>query len=239
MTESETESVEMPEPVIKFDIFSLFPLMFDSPLAESILKRAKDRGIIQIAIHDLRDWTYDKHRTADDTPYGGGAGMVMKAPPIIEAVEAVLGEELTTARVIILSAGGRSFTQAEASEFASTPRIALICGHYEGIDDRVRLILNCEEWSIGDFVLTGGELPAMVIIDAVTRILPGVIDAASIGEESFEDGLVEYPHFTRPLEFRGHVVPDILRSGHHANIQKWRRDQSLLNTRRNRPELLD
>jgi len=239
MTESETESVEMPEPVIKFDIFSLFPLMFDSPLAESILKRAKDRGIIQIAIHDLRDWTYDKHRTADDTPYGGGAGMVMKAPPIIEAVEAVLGEELTTARIIILSAGGRSFTQAEASEFASTPRIALICGHYEGIDDRVRLILNCEEWSIGDFVLTGGELPAMVIIDAVTRILPGVIDAASIGEESFEDGLVEYPHFTRPLEFRGHVVPDILRSGHHANIQKWRRDQSLLNTRRNRPELLD
>lgn len=239
MNGAETESSELTEPVIRFDIFTLFPLMFDSPLAESILKRAKDRGIIQIAVHDLREWTYDKHRTADDTPYGGGAGMVMKAPPIVEAVEAVLGPDLATARIIILSAGGRSFSQAQALEFASTSRIALICGHYEGIDDRVRLILNCEEWSIGNFVLTGGELPAMVIIDAITRLIPGVIDAASIGEESFEDGLVEYPHFTRPLEYRGHVVPDILRSGHHANIQKWRREQSILNTRRNRPELLD
>ncbi len=238
MNSDQTQTQEQKSPVLRFDIFTLFPDMFVSPLAESILKRAKDRGIIEIAIHDLRDWTYDKHRTADDTPYGGGAGMVMKAPPIVEAVEAVLGEDVESTRIIMLSAGGKSFTQAQAVQLSSTPRIALICGHYEGIDDRVRMILNCEEWSIGDFVLTGGELPAMVMIDAVTRLIPGVIDAASIGEESFEDGLVEYPHFTRPLVYRGYVVPEILRSGHHANIQKWRREQSRVNTARNRPELL-
>jgi tRNA (guanine37-N1)-methyltransferase len=223
---------------IRFDVFTLFPAMFEGPLSESILRRAVDRGLIEIHVHDIRDWTQDRHRTADDTPYGGGAGMVMKAPPIVEAVEGVLGDKLDTTAILHMAAGGRRFTQAVARDLTQSRRIALICGHYEGIDDRVITILGGEELSVGDYVLTGGELPAMIVIDAVTRLVPGVIDEASIDEESFGDGLLEYPHFTRPVEYRGHAVPEILLSGHHANIRAWRRRQAIRRTARHRPDLI-
>jgi len=223
---------------LRFDVFTLFPPLFESPLASSILKRALDLGIVEVALHDPRGWTTDRHRTADDTPYGGGPGMVLKAPPIVEAVESVLGTQIHATRCILLSAAGAPFTQSMASELAESTQIALICGHYEGVDERVREILNCEEVSIGDYVMTGGELPALVIIDAVTRLLPGVIERESIADESHASGLLEYPHYTRPFEYRGHTVPDILLGGHHARIAAWRREQAMLKTRRLRPDLL-
>jgi len=222
----------------RIDIFSLFPAMFTGPMSESILKRAQASSTLDIRVHDIRVWTQDRHRTADDTPYGGGAGMVMKAPPIVEAVEAVLGDEMSTAHIVIMSAGGRRFTQTLAREFATKPRLALICGHYEGIDDRVGHVLYADELSIGDYVLTGGELPAMVIADSVSRLVPGVIDAESIIEESHSATGVEYPHYTRPVEYRGLRVPDILLSGHHANIDAWRRKQAAERTARWRPDLV-
>lgn len=228
-------------PLLAIDIFTLFPAMFDGPLTESILKRARTRGLIEIAIHNIRDWATDRHHMADDTPYGGGAGMVMKAPPIIEAVESVLGDQLSTAHVAIMSAGGRRFSQSIARELAGAGRLVLICGHYEGIDDRVGRILNCDELSIGDYVLTGGELPAMVVVDAAVRLVPGVIDSLSIAEESHNPdvpAMIEYPHFTRPFSYRGHAVPDVLISGHHANIERWRRDRAHGRTARWRPDLL-
>jgi tRNA (guanine37-N1)-methyltransferase len=214
--------------------------MFEGPLSESIVKRAIASGTIAIGIHDIREWATDKHRTADDTPYGGGAGMVMKAPPIVEAVESVLGDEIGSTRIVIMSAAGRRFSQPIAQELAGSQRIALICGHYEGIDQRVADILQADELSIGDFVLTGGELPAMVIADTVIRLVPGVIDAASIADESHADvdePMVEYPHYTRPVSFRGHDVPEILLSGHHARIDAWRREQAKQRTRDRRPDL--
>lgn len=223
---------------LRFDIFTLFPGMFTGPLSESILRRATDRGLIDIAVHDIRDWTTDKHRTADDTPYGGGAGMVMKAPPIVEAVEETLGHEAVGASVLLMAAGGRPFDQSWARELAGTRRIALICGHYEGVDHRVVDILGCQELSIGDYVLTGGELPAMIVLDAVARLVPGVIDAESIADESHAEGLLEYPQYTRPAEYRGYRVPDVLLSGHHANVRRWRFEQALAKTARVRPDLL-
>ena len=223
----------------RIDIFTLFPSMFDGPMSESILKRASNAGKIAITTHDIRDWTHDRHRTADDTPYGGGAGMVMKAPPIVEAVESVLGDEIEETHIAIMSAGGRRFTQQLAHEFSTRKRLALICGHYEGIDDRVGELLNADELSIGDYVLTGGELPAMVIADSVARLVPGVIDEQSIREESHSIEGVEYPQYTRPVEFRGLRVPDILLSGHHANIEKWRAEEARRRTARWRPDLLD
>jgi tRNA (guanine37-N1)-methyltransferase len=227
------------EKPFRIDIFTLFPSMFDGPMSESILKRAANAGHIAIATHDIRDWTHDKHRTADDTPYGGGAGMVMKAPPIVEAVEDVLGDEIGETHIAIMSAGGRRYTQDVAWELAGTHRLALICGHYEGIDDRVGEILNADELSIGDYVLTGGELAAMVVADSVARLIPGVIDADSIREESHSIEGVEYPHYTRPVEYRDIRVPDILLSGHHANIEKWRAGEARKRTARWRPDLLD
>ncbi|MBA3276436.1 MAG: tRNA (guanosine(37)-N1)-methyltransferase TrmD [Chloroflexia bacterium] len=229
------------EPALRIDLFTLFPAMFQGPLSESIVKRAVAAGTIAIGIHDIRDWTRDRHRTADDTPYGGGAGMVMKAPPIVEAVEAVLGDDLADTRILVMSAAGRQFTQPIGQTLASAGRVALICGHYEGIDQRVPEILGAEEISIGDFVLTGGELPAMVIADTVIRLVPGVIDAASIADESHVDSgaqLVEYPHYTRPVSYRGHGVPPVLLSGHHAQIEAWRRNQARNRTRLLRPDLL-
>lgn len=223
---------------MRFDIFTLFPGMFAGPLNESILKRAQAANLVEIAIHDIRDWTTDRHRTADDTPYGGGAGMVMMAPPIVAAVEETLGDDLATAEIILLSAAGERFTQPLARELATANRIALICGHYEGVDERVVTILGARELSIGDYILTGGELPAMVVLDAVARLVPGVIDAASIAEESHEQSLVEYPHFTRPAVFRDQAVPEVLFSGHHANIERWRREQAIRRTARRRPDLL-
>lgn len=215
--------------------------MFDGPLSESIVKRAVAANRIAIGIHDIRDWTTDRHRTADDTPYGGGAGMVMKAPPIVDAVEDVLGDDLGSARILIMAAGGRRFTQPMAQEMSTAGRIALICGHYEGIDQRVTEILDAEEVSIGDFVLTGGELPAMVVADTVIRLVPGVIDSASIADESHAGvgaQLVEYPHYTRPVTYRGHEVPPVLLSGHHARIEEWRRSEAKSRTQRLRPDLL-
>lgn len=236
----ETDSEMEPEgTLLRFEIFSLFPGMFAGPLSESIIRRALDRGLLSIRIHDIRDWTTDRHHTADDTPYGGGAGMVMLAPPIVTGVESVLGPELPGSRVIVLSAGGRRFTQAVARELATERRVVLICGHYEGIDERAIEVLNAEPLSVGDYVLTGGELPAMVVVDAVSRLVPGVIEAASVTDESHESGLVEYPHYTRPAVFRDLAVPEVLLSGHHANIAKWRRQQSVLRTKHFRPDLLD
>ena len=229
-----------PQP-LRIDIFSLFPGMFAGPFSESIIKRAiaADRAVL--TIHDIRAFASDKHHTADDTPYGGGAGMVMKAPPIVEAVEATLGTELAHARVLVMAAGGRPFTQALAHDLAVAPRIAIICGHYEGIDQRAIDLLGAEEVSIGDYVLTGGELPAMVVSDTVIRLLPGVIDEASIAEESHAEGaagLVEYPHYTRPARYRDMEVPPILLSGHHAAIAAWRRQQAFERTARLRPDLI-
>jgi tRNA (guanine37-N1)-methyltransferase len=224
---------------LRFDVFTLFPGMFAGPLDESILKRARAAGLLQIAVHDIRRWTTDRHRTADDTPYGGGAGMVMLAPPIVAGVEEILGDDLGAARVLLMAAGGRPFAQAMARDLAAADRVAIVCGHYEGIDQRVVDVLGADEVSIGDYVLTGGELPAMVVIDAVTRLVPGVIDAASVAEESHGGGLLEYPHYTRPRVFRGLEVPAVLLGGHHAEIARWRREQALARTGRLRPDLLD
>jgi len=225
------------EPPLRFDLFTLFPAMFAGPFDESIVKRARQNGLVEIRVHDIRDWTHDRHRTADDTPYGGGAGMVMIAPPIVAAVEETLADDLAGARVLLMAAGGKPFDQAMARSLAGERRVAIICGHYEGVDQRVVEVLAAEEVSIGDYVLTGGELPAMVVVDAVTRLLPGVIQASSVAEESHQTGLVEYPHYTRPYEFRGRAVPSVLLSGHHAEIARWRREQAMLRTRTLRPDL--
>jgi tRNA (guanine37-N1)-methyltransferase len=234
-------SDQLPQTPLRIDVFTLFPRMFDGPFGESIIKRGQAKGLIEIAVHDIRDWTHDRHRTADDTPYGGGAGMVMKAPPIVEAVEAVLGDDLTQTHIAIMSAGGRRFTQPIAQEMSAARRVALICGHYEGIDERVSQLLHADELSIGDYVLTGGELPAMVIADTVIRLVPGVIAAESIQDESHVPTgtpAVEYPHYTRPAEYRGLSVPDVLLSGNHARIDAWRREQSRTRTTRWRPDLV-
>ena len=215
---------------LRFSIFTLFPDMFAGPFGESIIRRAMTDELVDIQIYDLRTWTNDRHRTADDRPYGGGAGMVLMAPPIVEGVEQVLNGR--SARIFMTSAGGRTFDQELAHELRAEREIVLVCGHYEGIDARAAELLGAEEISIGDYVLTGGELPAMVIVDAVTRLLPGVIDDASIVEESHQDGLVEYPHFTRPADYRGLAVPAVLLSGHHAEIAAWRRQQSIERTER-------
>lgn len=207
---------------MQIDIFTLFPAMFDGPFAESIINRAVDAGQVTIAIHDIRNWTHDRHRTVDDRPYGGGAGMVMMAPPVVEAVEATLGDQQMETRILLLSPAGVRFDQAMARELASSSRVAMICGHYEGIDARVEKILGAETVSIGDYVLTGGELPAMVITDAIVRLLPGVIRRESTEEESHEGEGVEYPHYTRPVTYRGESVPEILLSGHHQHIREWR-----------------
>lgn len=225
-------------PGMHFDIFSLFPSMFRGPFEESIIKRAQERGYVSIAIHNIRDYATDKHHTTDDAPYGGGGGMVMKPEPIFAAVEAVLAGE-TGVPIILLTPQGRLFTQEVARELAGYRRIALICGHYEGVDERVRQYLATDEISIGDYVLTGGELAAMVIVDAVTRLLPGVLgDPGAVLEDSHAGGLLEGPHYTRPAVFRGWAVPEILLSGNHAAIARWRREQALLRTLRRRPDLL-
>jgi len=217
-----------------FDIFTLFPKMFDGPFSESILKRAQEQGLLSIGLYDIRAVTTDKHHVVDDYPYGGGAGMVMKAEPIFTAVEAVYQR----GPIILLTPQGRPFTQCIAREFAQEERLTLICGHYEGVDERVRQHLVTDEISLGDYVLTGGELAAMIIVDATSRLLPGVLGGEeSTLEESHSNGLLEYPHYTRPAEFRGWGVPDILLSGHHANIARWRRKESLRRTLARRPDL--
>ena len=219
---------------MRFDIFTLFPEMFTGPLDASIIGRARAEGLVEVALHNPRDVTTDRHHVVDDYPYGGGAGMVMKPEPLFAAVEAAY----QGGPIILLSPQGRLFTQAVARELAAEPHVTLLAGHYEGVDERVREHLATDEISIGDFVLTGGELAAMVIVDAVSRLLPGVLAPGSTDEESHTAGLLEYPHYTRPVEFRGWRVPGILLSGHHAAIARWRRKEALRRTKERRPDLL-
>ncbi len=224
---------------MQIEVFTLFPAMFDSPLSESILKRAQDNGLLTIRRHNIRDYATDRHHITDDTPYGGGGGMVMKVEPIIAAVEHILGDRLGHVPVILFSPQGRVLTQQVAQELANHSRLAVICGHYEGVDERVRELIVTEELSIGDYVLTGGELPAMVLIDVLTRLIPGALGAPNAAEEdSHATGLLEGPHYTRPPEFRGFVVPEVLINGHHARIMRWRREQALRRTWQRRPDLL-
>ncbi len=220
------------------DVFTLFPEMFSGVLGSSMLRRAQELGALSVALHNIRDYTTDKHRTADDMPYGGGGGMVMKPEPIVAAVEAVIPPGAGIP-VILLSPQGRVFNQRIAFELAQHPRLALVCGHYEGVDERIRELVITDELSIGDYVLTGGELAAMVVIDAVARLLPNVLgDPTGAQDDSHASGLLEYPHYTRPPEFRGLRVPDVLLSGHEANIARWRREQALRRTWQRRPDLL-
>jgi tRNA (guanine37-N1)-methyltransferase len=215
---------------MRFDVFTLLPETFTPYLQASILQKAAERGLVEIALHNIRDWARDKHHTTDDTPYGGGGGMVMKPEPVFEAVESVLGPE-PGCPVILLTPQGRVFNHAVAEELVQHERIALLCGRYEGVDERIREGLVTDEISIGDYVLTGGELPALIIIDAVSRLIPGVLgDPDGAADDSHASGLLEYPHYTRPPEFRGQAVPEVLLSGDHAKIEQWRREQSLLRT---------
>ena len=219
---------------MQIDVFTLFPDTVRGPLDESILRRARDRGLITVGIHNIRDATTDKHHVCDDAPYGGGAGMVMKAEPIFAAVAPIY----QGGPIILLAPQGRLFSQAIAQELSEQPRLTFICGHYEGIDERVRTRLATDEISIGDYVLTGGELAALVVIDAVARLVPGVLgDDTSALDESHVGGLLEYPHYTRPPDFRGWTVPETLLSGNHAAIDRWRRKESLRRTHASRPDL--
>lgn len=222
---------------MRIDILSIFPEMFVSPFAGSIIKRAQERGLVDIRTHNIREYASDKHHLTDDTPYGGGGGMVMKPEPIFGAVEAIRGEDVCP--ILLLTPQGRVFTQAVAQELAGLPRFILVCGRYEGFDERVRAYLATDEISIGDYVLSGGEVAAMVVVDAVVRLLPGALGyELSAMEDSHAIGLLEGPHYTRPPQFREWAVPDILLSGHHAHVAKWRREQALLRTLARRPDLL-
>jgi tRNA (guanine37-N1)-methyltransferase len=224
---------------MRIDILTLFPAMFRGPFDESIIKRAADSGVVDIHIHDLRRWAKGRHKVADDYPYGGGPGMVLKPEPVFEATEAVLDEAPERGRIVLLTPLGRKLDHDLTLELASEQRLVLICGHYEGVDARVHEHLATHEVSIGDYVLSGGELPAMVLVDAVVRHLPGALGSPdSAGDESFADGLLEAPPYTRPPEFRGWDVPEVLLSGHHAEVAKWRRRRNLLWTARRRPDLL-
>lgn len=225
---------------MKFDILTIFPEMFTGPLTESIIKRAIQAGHIQVGLHDIRSYATDKHHTTDDTPYGGGAGMVMKAEPLAACIRAVLDSspKMQHTQVILMSPAGERFSQRMAEELAGCDQLVLVCGRYEGIDERVREALIGREISIGDYVLTGGELAAMVILDAVARLVPGVIDDESTAEESHGEGLLEYPHYTRPAEWEGRSVPPVLISGHHGKVAEWRRQERLRRTLARRPDLL-
>ncbi len=224
---------------MEFDVFTLLPDVFSPYLNSSILQRAIARRLIDVRIHNIRDWAEDKHHVTDDEPYGGGGGMVMKVEPVFKAVESVLGPE-ASCPVILLTPQGRVFNQKIAMEFVKQPRLALICGRYEGVDERIREHLVTDEISIGDYVLTGGELPALILIDAISRLISGVLgDPDGAMNDSHATGLLEYPHYTRPPEYRGWGVPEILLSGNHAKIEKWRREQSLRRTLIRRPDLLD
>ena len=225
------------------DILTLFPEMFQGPFNFSILKRAIDHRQVSINIHNIRDYTHDKHHTVDDYAYGGGAGMILKPEPIFEAVESIksnIKQEIGELPVILLTPQGRLFSQQIARELSTHSHLILICGRYEGVDERVREHLVTDEISIGDYVLSGGELAAMVVVEAVVRLLPGVLGSeASLVDDSHVDGLLEYPQYTRPVEYRGWSVPEVLLSGNHAQIAKWRREQSIQRTQERRPELLD
>jgi tRNA (guanine37-N1)-methyltransferase len=228
---------------MRIDILTLFPDMFEAPFSFGIFKRAVDNGLVELRLHDIREFTHDKHHTADDYPYGGGAGMVLKPEPIFEAVESItagIKDKTVKPRIILLTPQGRSLSQMVARELSEHHHLIFICGHYEGVDERVRNYLATDEISIGDYVLTGGELPAMVVVDAVVRLIPGVLGSdESPLDDSHVSGLLEYPQYTRPAEYRSWKVPEILLSGNHGQIAKWRREQIIKRTLERRPELLN
>jgi tRNA (guanine37-N1)-methyltransferase len=225
---------------VKFDVVSIFPRMIDAGLAEGVVSRGIASGLIDLQVHDLRIFTTDRHRSVDDVPYGGGPGMVMKPEPLVRAVEQIRATRGAPGAVIVTSPQGRAFTQGEAERLAGVGHVALLCGRYEGMDERVLSLVGAEELSIGDYVLSGGELAALVIVDAVSRLVPGVVgDGQSVEEDSFARGLLDYPHFTRPAEFGGLKVPDVLLSGHHAEVRRWRKKEALARTLTRRPELLE
>lgn len=220
---------------MKIDVLTLFPEMFSGPLDVSMIARARKAGLLELQIRNLRDWTHDRHRTVDDRPFGGGPGMVLKPEPLFEAVETLASKQT---RVLMMAPAGRPFTQSIARELAQQEHLLFLCGSYEGFDERIRTLAH-DELSIGDYVLTNGGLPTMVVIDAVTRLIPGVLgDNESANDESFSHGELEYPHYTRPAEFRGMKVPEVLMSGNHAEIEKWRREQARSRTKERRPDLL-
>ncbi|BAJ64832.1 tRNA (guanosine(37)-N1)-methyltransferase TrmD [Anaerolinea thermophila] len=224
---------------MRFDVFTLFPGLIEPYINESILERARMRGLLEVHVHDIRAYATDRHHVTDEPPYGGGGGMVMKCEPIFNAVESVLGAP-PACPVILLTPQGRVFTQQVAMELSQYPHLALLCGRYEGVDERVREHLVTDEISIGDYVLTGGELPALILMDAITRLIPGALgDPDGAIDDSHASGLLEYPHYTRPAEFRGWKVPEVLLSGNHAEIARWRRRQALLRTLQRRPDLLE
>ncbi len=225
---------------MKFDLVTIFPRMIEAGLAEGVVGRARERGVVDIAVRNLRDFTTDRHHVVDDVPFGGGPGMVMKPEPFFAAMEAIVGERGAPGAVVLLSPAGRRMVQADAKRLSAAGHLVVLCGRYEGIDERV-----CERWvteeiSIGDYVLSGGELPALVLVDAVARLVPGVVgDGQSVEEDSFSRGLLDYPHYTRPAEYAGLAVPEVLTSGHHAEIRRWRRQQALRRTLERRPDLLE
>ncbi|HKD07792.1 MAG TPA: tRNA (guanosine(37)-N1)-methyltransferase TrmD [Bryobacteraceae bacterium] len=224
---------------MKFHLLTIFPEYFDGPFRHGVVSRAAQAGALEIHTHDLRNWTHDVHRTVDDRPFGGGEGMLLKAGPIFSAVETIWPERGPGRKVVLLSAQGQRFTQATAREFAELDELLLICGRYEGVDERVAEHLADEELSIGDYVLSGGELAAAVVIDAVARLLPGVLgNSESAVNESFEEGILDCPQWTRPAEFRGWKAPEVLLGGNHAEIRKWRREAALEKTKRQRPDLI-
>ena len=223
-----------------FDIVTIFPRMVEAGLAEGVVGRARERGLIDVTVRNLREFTTDRHHVVDDVPFGGGPGMVMKPEPFFAAMAAVEAERGRPGAVVLLSPAGRRFTQADAVRFATVDRVVLLCGRYEGVDERVRERWATDELSIGDYVLSGGELPALVVVDAVARLVPGVVgDEQSVEGDSFVRGLLDYPHYTRPAEHAGQRVPDVLLSGHHAEIRRWRRQQALRRTWERRPDLLE
>jgi tRNA (guanine37-N1)-methyltransferase len=225
---------------VKFHIVTIFPEFFRGPFEHGVIQKAREVGLIEIHVHDLRTWTYDRHRTVDDRPFGGGEGMLIKAGPIIEAVDAIWPERSEGAKVILLSAQGKKFDQAKAREFSGVKELLLICGRYEGVDERVAERLADEELSIGDYVLSGGELAAAVVVDAVARLQAGVLgnETSSVDESFNEEGLLDWPQYTRPAEFRGWKVPEVLLGGNHEEIRKWRKSAAREKTRRQRPDLV-
>jgi tRNA (guanine37-N1)-methyltransferase len=222
------------------DVITIFPELIESALEAGVVGRARERGVVDLRVRNLRDYTDDRHRTVDDVPYGGGPGMVMKPEPLWRAVEAITAERGPASAVVLMTPQGRTFTHAVAQEMSQLERLILICGRYEGVDERVAEGLVTHEVSIGDYVLTGGELAALVVLDAVTRLVPGVVgDAESVAADSFVRGLLDHPHYTRPAEFRGRAVPEVLLSGNHAAIERWRRDERIRRTMERRPELME
>ena len=225
---------------MKFDIVTIFPRMVEAGLAEGVVSRGIERGILDVRVHDLRGFTTDRHRSVDDVPYGGGPGMVMKPEPLVRAVDDIRRRRGSADAVVLLSPQGRIFTQAEAVRLRARGHVVLLCGRYEGIDDRVRSLVATEELSVGDYVLSGGELPALVVVDAISRLVAGVVgDSRSVQEDSFSRGLLDHPHYTRPSEFGGRKVPEVLLSGHHEEVRRWRRKTALRRTLEHRPGLLE